>query len=108
MGRVTGSRWRESRIDIAVDAPDGGLLVVSESDFPGWSCRVDGQPAPIERVNQRVMGVALPRGARQVRLEIHSDGLDRGLWAAALGSLMAAAILVVARRRSAAATSAAA
>ena len=108
IGRVTGSRWRESRIDIAVDAPDGGLLVVGESDFPGWSCRVDGRPAPIERVNQRVIGVALPRGARQVRLDIHSDGLDRGLWAAALGSLLAAAILVVARRRSAAATSAAA
>jgi hypothetical protein len=97
-GRVTAARWGESRFALDVQAPDGGFLVVSESDFPGWSCRVDGKPVPIARVNGRVMGIVLPRGARQVRLEIHSDGLRWGLGAALLGGLFPGVFMVFPRR----------
>src|SRR5206468_9700984 len=96
--RVKAARWGDSRIVIDVDAPAGGFLVVSVSDFPGWECRVDRAPATIYRVNERIMGVALPRGARQVRLEIHSARLRSGLLAAGLGSLVALIGLSLGRR----------
>jgi hypothetical protein len=94
-GRVTGARWGESSFALDVDAPDGGFLVVSESDFPGWSCRVDGAPVSIARVNGRIMGIALPRGARHVQFEIRSDGLRWGLGAALLGGLLPVVFMVL-------------
>ncbi|HKQ59472.1 MAG TPA: hypothetical protein VJY35_16530 [Candidatus Eisenbacteria bacterium] len=98
MGHVRTAHWEESRMTVDVDAPEGGFLVVSVSDFPGWSCRVDERPALIQRVNGRTMGVLLPRGARRVRFELHSNGLRWGLGLALGGTLIAALWAFVPRR----------
>lgn len=98
-GRVTAARWDASRIEVDVEAPRGGFLVISESDFPGRTCRVDGARTAIWRVNGRIMGVALPPGARQVTLEIHSAGFRRGLAGAAAGTAVALAVLWALKRR---------
>lgn len=99
-GRVMAATWGVTRMTLEVDAPLGGFLVVGVSDFPGWSARVDGVPSPLARVNGRVMGLALPRGALRVELELHSRGLRRGLWAAAGGLLVATVLAVLRQRRS--------
>ena len=46
-----------------------GLLVASETDYPGWEAWVDGAPAPIHRVDIALRGVVLPEGAHRVRME---------------------------------------
>ncbi|MBL8139606.1 MAG: YfhO family protein [Acidobacteria bacterium] len=54
---------------IRVDAPDGGLLVVSERFHTRWSATVDGIETPILPANHLLLAVALPPGARDVVLE---------------------------------------
>jgi hypothetical protein len=97
-GRVMGTRWGPSSVDIDIEAPDGGFLVISESHFPGWEARVDGAPAVVNRVNGRIMGVRVAPGARQVQLELRSPGLRRGLQAVLACVLVMLALLWRQRR----------
>jgi hypothetical protein len=68
------------RIAIALDrpAPAGAALVVSENYYPGWTARVDGQPAPVGRVDHTLVGVGLPSGARTIELLFTSPRYNRG------------------------------
>ena len=54
------------RVLVDVDAPKGGLLVLHDIDYPGWTARVDGVATPILRANLLFRGVELPPGARRV------------------------------------------
>jgi hypothetical protein len=47
---------------------DGGLLVFSEVDYPGWRANVDGERAPIVRADYVLRAVCVPAGAHRVSL----------------------------------------
>ena len=53
-------------IQIDLQAPTKGILSLSESWYPHWRVRVDGQPRPILRVNWAQMGVWLEPGQHHV------------------------------------------
>jgi len=44
----------------------GRLLVVPTSWFRGWRARIDGQTAPVLRVNHAMMGVAMPEPGKAI------------------------------------------
>ncbi len=50
------------RVRIVADAPSGGLLVVADSWWPGWTARVDGTPVPILRADAIARAVVWPAG----------------------------------------------
>jgi hypothetical protein len=56
----------DTRIELVVSAEDGGVLILKDSYFPGWTATVDGQPATVYRANINQRGVVLPPGAQQV------------------------------------------
>ena len=45
-----------------------GLLVMSDSWYPGWSAKVDGQPTDLWHVNEVMRGVVVPKGSHEVRI----------------------------------------
>jgi hypothetical protein len=53
-------------IEIESSAPDGSLLVLSDTYYPGWKVFVDGIEKHILRANYAFRGVALPNGSRRV------------------------------------------
>jgi hypothetical protein len=59
--------YENTQVRVAVNAPDGGWLVLNDVWHPWWRVEVDGQPAPLLRANVIFRAVALPPGARQVR-----------------------------------------
>lgn len=59
--------YENTSVRIAVDAPDGGWLVLNDMWHPWWNVEVDGAPARLLRANVLFRAVALPPGARQVR-----------------------------------------
>jgi hypothetical protein len=65
-------------LDIVVDAPDGGVLVVSQRSTPGWTATVDGRPTPLVRANAVLMALAVPQGARRVVLRFRHPWLRLG------------------------------
>jgi uncharacterized membrane protein YfhO len=68
-------RWLESRPDrlvLRVEAPEDGYLIRKESYHHGWSARVDGRPAAIERYAGAFQAVALTRGPHTVEFRFSS------------------------------------
>jgi hypothetical protein len=56
------------RIVLRTTVADRSLVVLSQSDLPGWKARVGGAPARIWRVDGLVQGVEVPEGRSIVEL----------------------------------------
>jgi uncharacterized membrane protein YfhO len=58
-----------NQMQLEVNAQSRGLLVLSENYYPGWRATIDGQSAPIYRVDSGLRGVIVPRGRSRVELK---------------------------------------
>ncbi|MFP8881784.1 MAG: hypothetical protein VCE43_21110, partial [Myxococcota bacterium] len=58
----------EIDLEASLRGPEQGLLLVSQSDYPGWMAEIDGKPAPIVRTFGFLQGVWVPPGDHEVRL----------------------------------------
>lgn len=65
-GDVTYVRESPTRIRVRAAPTSQALLVVSEGWYPHWRVFVDGVAAPVERVDEVLMGVRLEAGAHEV------------------------------------------
>lgn len=79
----------------------GGLLVLSEIHYPGWTAKVDDQDAELLRANYLLRSVCVPPGTQRVIFRYDPPLLKWGLVVTALGllSVTAAAIWASADRR---------
>lgn len=84
---------RESdRFLMRANALRPAVLVLAENHYPDWRVRVDGEDAPLLRVNHSLLGVALGPGEHSVEFAFRPAALYRGIWIslAALAALLAA------------------
>lgn len=95
-GRATVRRYGATALEVEVEA-DGGFLLLSEIDYPGWRAYVDGVERPILRANYALRAVALQPGDRLVRLSYEPDSLRLGAMASGATLLVAVALLVGSR-----------
>ncbi len=75
-----------------------GLLVLSEGHFPGWEAEIDGESAPIHRVNVTMRGVVLPAGGHDVTFTFRSRSIRNGSIASLVGLVGLLGLGVVGRR----------
>ncbi len=64
-GGAQVTRYTPTAIDVQLDAPNAGYLILSETWYPGWSATVNGQAAPIEQVNGVFRAVPVPAGGQK-------------------------------------------
>jgi hypothetical protein len=82
-----------------VDADRSGLLVISTNSYPGWTATVDGQPARLYRTNYTSMGLVVPPGESQVRLEFATPGFRLGAYVTLVSTVLCALALSMRRVR---------
>lgn len=75
------------------------LLVLAETDYPGWQALVDGQPTPIHTTNLAFRGVEISAGEHDISFHYEPRWLTPTLLAAALALLLGLAALVWPARR---------
>jgi hypothetical protein len=75
-----------------------GLLVVSQSDYPGWTAEVDGDERPIVRANGIVQGVWVEPGVHTVCLRYRPRSFAVGVVLSASAILVFASIWLWRRR----------
>jgi len=79
-----------NRLNIEIDSERQGILVVSDTYYPGWTAEVNGELVPILKINGGFRGVSIPDGTSSVEFHFRSQSLR---WGAAT-SLFALVLLV--------------
>jgi hypothetical protein len=77
-----------------VDADRPSVFVVSYAWAEGWHATVDGKRVPVARTNALVLGVPVPAGTHEVRLEFTPPGWSTGRNLSILGIVAVAALLL--------------
>ena len=48
------------RVELEANLESAGIVVLADIHYPGWKLTIDGQPAPIYKVNRLMRGAAVP------------------------------------------------
>ncbi len=75
--RIT--QHRPHRVEVKAEMAAPGLLVLSDTYYPGWQVSVDGAPAHLIRVNHALRGVFLSDGDHEIVFRFAPQTLYVGL-----------------------------
>jgi hypothetical protein len=92
------------RVVVEAEAAEPGVLVLSETAYPGWRATVDGVERPLLTADYALRGVALAPGRHRVEFTFRHRPTERGLALAGVGlaglvALVAASLVARRRRR---------
>ncbi len=79
-GTVTITQESANAVTLKVDAPAAGYIVLTDTFYPGWQARVDGQAAPIWPANLAFRAVAVAAGQHQISFTYQPRSFTIGLW----------------------------
>jgi hypothetical protein len=98
-GTVSFVRDDPESIELDVDAPAAGFVVLADQYFPGWGATVNGADAPILRANYAFRAVEVPAGRSIVSFRFRPRSVAIGAALSALAIAAALTLLWQARRR---------
>ncbi len=75
------------RICLQVKAGAPGFLVLAESAYPGWSCKIDNAKTRIHRADYAFQAVFVPAGSHEVIFEFEPPLLQVGAAVSCIGLL---------------------
>ncbi len=96
---ATAIRWQQETTDrwrIEAELPCRGLVVVSNTFYPGWEARVDGNPAPVIEAYGALQSVVVEKGKHVLELRFRPASVYKGAGMTLLGLALAA---IACRRR---------
>lgn len=91
-GEVVVRSYTPGEVHLEVEGGGGGLLVLSDTNYPGWRALVEGQERPILTANHVFRAVALHPGERDVVFRYRPDSLRFGWWLSALSAMLVAVL----------------
>ena len=89
---VLVTNYAPSNVSINADMSCDGMVVLSDTYYPGWYANVDGQAAQIYEVDLAFRGVPVPKGAHVVTFRYRPRSVYWGAGLTLAGVLGAAAI----------------
>ena len=98
MGVARVTRYEDERVEIETEAPASRVLVLTDTDFPGWRALVDGRPAPIHRANFAFRAVAVPAGRHRVLFEYAPASVRNGAILSGVALLAVVGLALTAER----------
>jgi hypothetical protein len=82
---VTG--MGSNHVEVQVKAAAPGLLVLSDTWYPGWEASVNGAPTPVLRANHMLRAIVVPKGLHEVRFDFRSTSIALGASVSLVGLL---------------------
>src|SRR5260370_31825856 len=65
---VSIQRYEPHRVYLRAQMGCDGMVVLSDTYYPGWVAPVDGNEAPIFQVYNALRGVLVPRGSHEITM----------------------------------------
>jgi hypothetical protein len=87
-GSVRVRSYAPEEVQLELEGSVSGLLVLSDTYYPGWRAFVDGVEGTILQANHVFRALPVPAGARQVVFKYEPDSFRYGLWLSALSLLL--------------------
>jgi hypothetical protein len=97
--RVTIVQKDPDQIRIVADLACAGMVVLSDTFYPGWRARVDSRLEPIYEVNGAMRGVVVPAGRHAITLRYCPLSVIVGAAATLLGVVVSLLLFGIGRRR---------
>ena len=86
-----------NRVAISAALACPGMVILSDTYYPGWSATVDGKSAPIEEADAIFRGVVVPAGEHRIEMKYRPASVIGGGLLTLLAGLIAAAAFVRSR-----------
>ncbi len=96
---VRGITYKPNSIEIETEAGDAALLVVSETNYPGWVATVDGRPTRLYATDFILQSVLVPNGRHRVELRYAAPAARNGAIISLLTLSLLCALAFHARRK---------
>ncbi|MGH6824149.1 YfhO family protein [Methyloceanibacter sp.] len=96
-GTAKISRYESQHVAVEVDTPSPAVLMLNDSNYPGWLAYVDGKPAPLLKADYLFRGVIVPAGKSTVEFAYEPVSFRAGALIS-LGALLLLLLPFVIRR----------
>ena len=96
---ATITSHESNRVTLVTDAPEDGILILTESDMPGWHAFVDGQARPILRADYVLRAIPRSAGPHEVTFVYLPSSFKLGAFLSSLALLTLAALTARCIRR---------
>ena len=90
---VTLIRYEAQQVDIEVNTPIAGLLVLNDTYYPSWQATLDQHPVKIHQINDTVRGIFVPPGVHQIQFQFRSQTLTLAIIIATISLLIAVGLI---------------
>lgn len=67
-GTVTLTSYKPNALQYTTDSKTGGIVVLSEVWYPGWTATIDGTPVELARANYLLRALRVPAGKHEIVL----------------------------------------
>jgi hypothetical protein len=91
--------YQAEKVVVETDARGPALLVLTDSWFPGWKAKVDGEDADVHRVDYVIRGVSVPAGSHRVEFSYAPASWRAGWIVSGVALLVIAAAAALGWRR---------
>jgi hypothetical protein len=99
--KATITHYEPERIVISAESDSGGILVLTDANYPGWQATIDGESAEIVTANGLFRAVVLPAGAHEVVFSLQQNTIGLIVSIVGFALLLIGVLLTVFWRRSA-------
>ncbi len=93
-GTVTFSRYSPEQIEMVVDSDSAGLLVLTDSYYPGWKATIDGESTSILQADGLFRAVEVPEGRHKIEMSFEPLSFTAG-WIASLTGIFVLILFTV-------------
>jgi uncharacterized membrane protein YfhO len=98
--RVQLNQVGPHQVQVQVEAPTDGFVVLADTFYPGWQATVDGQPVSIWPANLAFRAVAVEAGPHELIFRYHPRSFYVGLGVSGLTLLTLIIFIIVQIRTS--------
>ena len=69
-------KYEPNNLQYTIESKKGGVVVLAEIYYPGWTATIDGQPAELGRVNYILRALNVKAGKHTVVLDFHPTSIS--------------------------------